>query len=63
MNMSCIKNTLIRTAKVQLDTHKLLGADSHLSILEVAELIDIVKGYHKFPKSRIGNSTTVFSLN
>lgn len=36
--------TLIKSAKAQLDMHKSLGRRSKLSIIQVAELLDIVSG-------------------
>ncbi|MCC7455184.1 MAG: hypothetical protein IT222_13530 [Crocinitomix sp.] len=44
MNVGSMKMTLIKSAKAQLDMHKSLGRRSKLSIIQVAELLDIVSG-------------------
>ncbi len=44
MNSGNLKQTVIRSAKNQLEAHKNLGQRSNLSILQVAELWDIVSG-------------------
>lgn len=44
MNSGNIKQTVIRSAKNQLEAHKNLGKRSDLSIMQVAELWDIVSG-------------------
>ncbi|MEX1001366.1 MAG: hypothetical protein WDZ35_04560 [Crocinitomicaceae bacterium] len=44
MNLNEIKNNVIKTALKKLNTHKSMGSNTPLSILEVAELLDIVSG-------------------
>lgn len=44
MNVKCIRKTLVNRAKEKLAQHKHLGQRSGLSILEVAQLLDIVSG-------------------
>ena len=44
MNLEEIKNTVIKSAQLKLERHKVLGSRSKLSISQVAELLDIVNG-------------------
>jgi hypothetical protein len=61
MKVGCIKKTLIRTAKNQLNQHKELGQASTLTIEEVAHLFDIVNGYNDYPA--LPAKELAFSLN
>lgn len=64
MNLESIRKTMIKSAKDQLEHHKNLGQRSNLSLMQVAELWDIVSG-----NSESGNTNSgiffdnVFSLN
>ena len=44
MNIDQIKNELIKSAQSKLQMHKRMGRDSKLSIMEVAQLVDIISG-------------------
>ena len=44
MNFGNMKQTIVATAKKKLAIHKNLGKRSSLSIMQVAELLDIVSG-------------------
>jgi len=44
MNLDQIKTELINAAQAKLKTHAQMGASSRLSILEVAQLRDIIAG-------------------
>ena len=59
MNLEEIRNNVIRSAQQKLNRHKALGAQSHLSISQVAELLDIVHGMADeariSPKQLLGN--------
>lgn len=63
MNLDEIRNNIVRSAQMKLNRHKVMGDKTNLSILEVAELLDIVSGMAEdakiTPKDVIGN----FSLN
>lgn len=63
MNLDDIKNNIVRSAQRKLNRHKVMGAKTNLSILEVAELLDIVSGMAEdakiSPEDLIGN----YSLN
>ena len=62
MNLGNRKQTAIRSAKNQLETHKNLGNRSNLSIFQVAELWDVVAGRSEKKQSSIFFEK-VFSLN
>jgi hypothetical protein len=63
MNLNEIRNNIVKSAQQKLNRHKVMGAESSLSILEVAELLDIVTGMAEdariAPRDVIGN----YSLN
>ena len=44
MNLEEIKNRMIQSAQMKLSNHKSMGPNTNLSILEVAELLDVVTG-------------------
>lgn len=44
MNLGSMKKLMIKSAKEKLAHHKNLGQRSALSVLQVAELLDIVSG-------------------
>jgi hypothetical protein len=44
MNLEEIKNRMIQSAQLKLSNHKSMGRNTNLSILEVAELLDVVTG-------------------
>lgn len=44
MNLEEIKNRMIQSAQLKLSHHKSMGSNTNLSILEVAELLDVVSG-------------------
>ena len=44
MNIDQIKNEIIKTAQTKLQAHKRMGSESKLSIMEVAQLVDIISG-------------------
>ena len=44
MKMDELKNNVVKAAQNKLNLHKRLGNKTHLSILEVAELLDIISG-------------------
>lgn len=44
MNLEDISNNIIKSAKAKLNRHRVMGANTKLSITEVAELLDIVSG-------------------
>ncbi|MFT4601761.1 MAG: hypothetical protein ACI857_001944 [Arenicella sp.] len=63
MNLQEIRKNNIRKAEQKLNRHKNMGAESNLSINEVAELLDVVHGMANeemlSPQHLIGN----YSLN
>lgn len=44
MNLGSMRKTMIESAKAKLAQHKTLGQRSTLSVLQVAELLDILSG-------------------
>ena len=44
MNLGSMRKTMIESAKAQLTRHKDLGQRSNLSIVQVAELLDVLSG-------------------
>jgi len=62
MNLQDLKQNMINSAKRRLSEHKSLGNKSSLSILEVAELLDVVNGFNTKAIANL-NSETNFSLN
>lgn len=44
MNLENSRKTIIKSAKAKLENHKILGRHSNLSLMQVAELWDIVSG-------------------
>lgn len=63
MNLDQIKNELIKSAEAKLQVHKRMGAASKLSILEVAQLLDIVSGNIEENQFRQGQFFGLHSLN
>jgi len=63
MNSGNIKQTVIRSAKNQLEAHKNLGKRSDLSIMQVAELWDIVSGRSEKTEHSSIYFEQAFSLN
>ncbi len=64
MNLGSMRNMMIKSAKQKLAQHKNLGRRSSLSILEVAELLDIVSGNNLPNEVDTGLSLkSAFSLN
>lgn len=61
-NNVMISNT-VTLAKKQLEHHASQGAKSQLSIYEVAELMDTVKGYAEIKKSNEQSIFFSFSQN
>lgn len=62
MNLQDLKENMINSAKRRLSEHKSLGNKTPLSILEVAELLDLVNGIqHKASMSF--KTQKNFSLN
>lgn len=63
MNLDDIKNRVIQSAQEKLNRHRVMGANTKLSINEVAELLDIISGKAEnarvSPVDLIGN----YSLN
>lgn len=57
-----ISNT-VTLAKKQLEHHASQGAKSQLSIYEVAQLMDTIKGYAEIKKSNEENIFFNFSTN
>lgn len=62
MNMNQIKIELIRSAQEKLRNHEQMGSHSKLSILEVAQLRDIVAGNVEL-KNFTGSFFGLHSLN
>ena len=64
MNLGSIRKTMMRTAKEKLARHKDLGKRSPLSVIQVAELLDLLHGNTELSNAHSGiffeNS---FSLN
>ncbi len=56
MSLQCRRISMVKAAKEKLAEHKNLGQRSPLSIMQVAELIDIVSGL-----TRPAIKTTVFA--
>lgn len=64
MNLGSMKKLMIKSAKDQLARHKNLGRRSNLSILQVAELLDIVSGKNETTTVSTGIFfDNTFSLN
>ncbi len=63
MNLGSMRKTKVNTAKEQLALHKNLGQRSALSILQVAELLDIVSGKDESPEYSAIFFDNPFSLN
>ena len=63
MSLDEIKNNVIKMAQQKLNQHKMMGNRTALSILEVAELHDIISG--KAENARIQSSSLIgrVSLN
>ena len=63
MSLDEIKNNVIKKAQQKLNQHKMMGNRTALSILEVAELHDIISG--KAENARIESSSLIgrVSLN
>lgn len=59
MNLEDIKNRIIQSAQEKLNRHRVMGSKTKLSIMEVAELLDIVSGKAEnaaiTPEDMIGN--------
>lgn len=62
MNLQDLKNNMINSAKRRLSEHKSLGHKSSLSIMEVAELLDVVNGFNTKALAHL-KAETNFSLN
>ena len=63
MNLEDIRKNVIKSAYLKLDRHKNLGAQSNLSISEVAELLDIVHGMTDESRSATQKLINSISLN
>jgi len=63
MNIDQIKNELIKTAESKLQLHKRMGRSSKLSIMEVAQLFDIVNGNIEESSFNQGKFFGLHSLN
>ena len=65
MNLGSIRKTAIKSAQAKLAQHKTLGQQSTLSIMQVAELLDIVSGKTEVTTAytNIFFDNTTFSLN
>lgn len=63
MNLGSVKQSMIKSAKEQLANHKNLGNRSRLSIVQVAELWDIVSGMHDSKTTSNIFFDNAFSLN
>lgn len=64
MNLGSMKKLMIKSAKEKLARHKNLGQHSSLSVIQVAELLDIVSGNNE-PSTVNSNVffNNTFSLN
>ena len=63
MNLDDIKNKVIQSAHEKLNRHRVMGSKTKLSIMEVAELLDIISG--KAENARVSPDDVIgnFSLN
>lgn len=63
MNLDQIKNDLINAAQAKLQAHSQMGSNSRLSILEVAQLRDIIAGNVELNVNQSGQFFGLHSLN
>jgi hypothetical protein len=63
MNLDQIKHEMIKSAEAKLNAHNRMGSSSKLSILEVAQLRDIVAGNIEETDFRQGQFFGLHSLN
>ena len=63
MNMDQIKHDIIKTAQSKLQMHKRMGSSSKLSIMEVAQLVDIISGNIEENSFKQGQFFGLHSLN
>ena len=63
INIDQIKNEIIKTAQSKLQMHKRMGRDSKLSIMEVAQLVDIISGNIEENSFKQGQFFGLHSLN
>lgn len=63
MNLENIKLNMINAAKAKLNQHSQLGSKSNLSILEVAELRDIIAGNIELNVAQSSHFFGLHSLN
>lgn len=61
LNTTNMNKTYIEIAKQKLKNHKVKGANTELSIFQVAELIDVING--KIEKFTLNNSIQNFSIS
>jgi hypothetical protein len=61
MNLEDIRRNAIQSANEKLTRHKALGAQSNLSIWQVAELLDVIHGMAD--ESRITTNHLVATIN
>ncbi|UKN02379.1 hypothetical protein K6119_02440 [Paracrocinitomix mangrovi] len=63
MNLEEIKNNIIKSAQEKLNRHRVMGAKTKLSIMEVAELLDIISGNADNARVAPGDLIGNYSLN
>lgn len=63
MSLQCRRISMVKAAKEKLAEHKNLGQRSPLSIMQVAELIDIVSGLTRPAITTALYNEDSFSLN
>lgn len=63
MNTDQLKYEMIRRAQAKLKAHESLGINSNLSLVEVAQLRDIVAGNVDLPLNETGRFFGLHSLN
>ncbi|MBK6950746.1 MAG: hypothetical protein IPH24_01535 [Crocinitomicaceae bacterium] len=63
MNLDQIKNDLINAAQAKLRAHSQMGSNSRLSIMEVAQLRDIIAGNVELKVNQSAQFFGLHSLN